>query len=778
MEQYARFIVRHPIHVLVCIAVVTGIAIAQLPHLRFEIQRRAQLPQGHPYVRTQNAIADLFGGETTVIVGVIPRTGDVFTVPVLGKIQRITAELEKQPGVVFGTVFSIAAGRVKSVQATEEGIELHPFLGSLPTTPAALAALRAEVLADPIFSHTLVGADGRAAAIVADFDDQLTDAEIFRAVERVVQPERDGDVEIAIGGAPLVRAYIATYTKQMGYLFLAAVLVIGLVHFEAFRTVQAMLLPLVTALLSVVWSLGLLAASGEPLDTWSALTPIVILAVAAGHAVQILKRYYEECDRGVANSEAVVRSLVAVGPVMITAGVIASAGFASLTTFGVATVRVFGLTLAFGILSALILEMSFIPACRVLVRRRALPRVTAFPRRTLLGISLAMLARVVTRQPKRVLGTAAVLMAIAVFGIVRVHVNNSFHEWFPADSRLRLDDATLNQRLAGTSTLYVLLQGHQDGDLLSPPVLRALGDLEAWLQRQENVGAAISIYDYVRHMHGAMTGEPAVPDDPALIEQYLFLYSMSGPDSLGSFIDTSRRSAVLRAYARTDEAEYGAQLLAQLRQFAKARFNRLPVTVQIGGGALGVQSALNEVVVREKVVNMLQVGAIILALSTVALRSFTGGLLVITPLVVAVTLSLGIMGFADTWLSVGTATVSAMGVSIGADFAIYLIYRIREEIRSGAPIDDAVVRALHTAGAGVCFVASAVVLGYLVLSLSGFRLWVHLGVLTAVMMAMSALAALTILPALVAVIRPTFLVGQPLARDDAVAVKPGAATAT
>ena len=72
---------------------------------------------------------------------------------------------------------------------------------------------------------------------------------------------------------------------------------IGLVHYEAFRTVQAMVLPLVTALLSVVWALGIMGLLGLPMDTWSAITPVVILAIAAGHAVQILKRYYEEYAR-------------------------------------------------------------------------------------------------------------------------------------------------------------------------------------------------------------------------------------------------------------------------------------------------------------------------------------------------------------------------------------------------------------------------------------------------------------------------------------------------
>ena len=66
-------------------------------------------------------------------------------------------------------------------------------------------------------------------------------------------------------------------------------------------------------------------------------------------------------------------------------------------------------------------------------------------------------------------------------------------------------------------------------------------------------------------------------------------------------------------------------------------------------------------------------------------------------------------------------------------------------------------RALVTSGTAIFFVSSAVALGYLVLVTSGFRAWVHLGGLTALMMVLSSLAAMTLVPALVILLRPRFL---------------------
>jgi len=50
----------------------------------------------------------------------------------------------------------------------------------------------------------------------------------------------------------------------------------------------------------------------------------------------------------------------------------------------------------------------------------------------------------------------------------------------------------------------------------------------------------------------------------------------------------------------------------------------------------------------------------------------------------------------------------------------------------------------------------------LVLPLSGFSAWIHLGVLTALMMGVSALATLTIIPALFITTRPKMLGAVPM----------------
>ncbi len=763
-RRWGEFVVRHPRSLIAGVLLVTAICAIGATRLRLSIREQDQLPQGHLYVQVYNRINQQFGGGAAVVIGVIPHAGDIFTPATLAKVARITTKLEAMPELARGSVWSLAAGRVKRMAIVDGELDVSPLMPAVPADADGLRRLRQETMADPRFVETLVSGDGRATAIIADFPTEAQGPRLQEAIEAIVAPERDAQTDIVIAGGPVIVAALDRAAAQMAVLFPIALLVIGLVHYEAFRTWQAMILPLVTALLSVVWALGFMGWLGFPLDTWSAITPVAILAVAAGHAVQILKRYYEEYAILADSRAAVVSSVAHVGPVMVTAGLIAAAGFASLATFDVNSIRVFGLLMAAGILSALVIEMTFTPAVRVLLpapRQREQRRERD---ERWLGAALRRIADMVVRRPALVLGIAALMLAPALVGARRVAVDNSLRGLFPAGGQLRRDDAVINSRFAGSSTLRLLVEGDADGALEEPEVLHAIDDLQRFLESFPEIGHTVSIVDYLKQMDRVMrdggSTNGSLPATRRLVGQYLFLYSLSGPDDLSGLVDAAYRQGAILAYSRSDESAFAEQLFRRTRAFVDQRFRGLPVHVGVAGGSLGAQVALNAVVVREKVRNIAQVGIIIFVLSALALRSLVGGAFVLLPLAVALGITVGVMGWTGIWLSMSTSAVMAMGVSIGADFAIYLVFRLREELVC-ATLGDGVRRALVTSGTAIFYVSSAVTLGYLVLVCSGFRGWVHLGGLTALMMALASLAAVTVLPALVMVLRPRFVLPQP-----------------
>jgi len=113
------------------------------------------------------------------------------------------------------------------------------------------------------------------------------------------------------------------------------------------------------------------------------------------------------------------------------------------------------------------------------------------------------------------------------------------------------------------------------------------------------------------------------------------------------------------------------------------------------------------------------------------------------------------MGWTGIRLNVGTAFIASLAVGVGADYAIYLIYRLREELARGVDEATAVHATLTTAGKAILFVALAVAGGYGVLIVS-YQFYPHLwlAILIMITMLVSSLSALTVLPAIILALRP------------------------
>jgi len=169
--------------------------------------------------------------------------------------------------------------------------------------------------------------------------------------------------------------------------------------------------------------------------------------------------------------------------------------------------------------------------------------------------------------------------------------------------------------------------------------------------------------------------------------------------------------------------------------------------------------AVNEHTTYGKLLNMLVVVATIWAVSSLMLRSPLAGLYVILPIIVTIVLLFGLLGWTGIRLDMGSASIIAMAAGVGADYAIYFLYRLREERAHTADDAEALGGALKTSGRAVVFVAASIGAGFAVIGMTrffGLRLF---GTLMPAAMVISCLAALSIMPVLVLRTRPRFIFG-------------------
>ncbi len=774
MKRYAQWILRHRLAVIFAVTLITLVLAKFATHLDIVIDPVTMAPQSHPYVQATTRIDKMFGSKYLMLVGITPKEGDIFQPAVLERVERITEKLDRTPGVVRSTLISLTARQAKAIEGKDDSFEARPLLGKTPITPAEKDQLKAVLRSNPIYMNTVVSSDFKTAAILVELKERSDGFQkLVAPVYDVVNAEKSPEVDIAISGSPVYMGMIEQYAARINWLFPIALLVIGLLHYEAFRTKQGLILPLVTALMAVVWGLGLMGVFGLTLDIFNSPTPVLILAVAAGHAVQLLKRYYEEYEQirtaspttppKQANNEAVVRSIEGVGSVMLIAGGVAALGFFSLVVFEIQTIRTFGLFTGAGILSALVLEMTFIPAIRSLLAPPLVVQASAQKKPHLWDRITTGIANQVIPENKRfrVMCCLFLFSVLCAAGMNRVVLNSDSKNFFAQNLSFQKENAFLDTQLGGTSALYILIEGNAPDTIKNPAVLQAMDSTQRFAQTLPLVGKTISMVDFLKRMNQAMHADAIhqhrLPESTELISQYLLLYSLSGESTdFDTYVDYGYQNAKITLLLKTSSSAQVRVILDQLKAHTAQVFGP---NVKVSFGGEGAQTiALSDTLIQGKILNIVQLGLAVFVISTLAFRAFTAGVIVLMPLVMAVLAVFGAMGALGIPLNVPNALISAMAVGIGADYAIYLLYRMREQAHFKQAPHAVVQIALTTAGKAALYVASAVAGGYGVLALSwGYNVHLWLSMFIVLAMVVSVLGALTLVPSLVLYWQPNFI---------------------
>ncbi|MDR1586100.1 MAG: MMPL family transporter, partial [Treponema sp.] len=123
-------------------------------------------------------------------------------------------------------------------------------------------------------------------------------------------------------------------------------------------------------------------------------------------------------------------------------------------------------------------------------------------------------------------------------------------------------------------------------------------------------------------------------------------------------------------------------------------------------------------------------------------------------------INFGVMGFVGIKLNIGTSMVASLSVGVGIDYTIHCLEAFKREYRASGGKGDFLRRTFLTSGKAIIINAVSVGAGFAVLLFSEFTMLADLGLLIAITMFSSALISLTVLPALLTIVKPRFVMDK------------------
>ncbi len=602
-------------------------------------------------------------------------------------------------------------------------------------------ALVEEVTTSPFYDRLLLSDDDRSSALivsVADFDTADARRRLVNDVRAATEPLREAGFDVdVVGSTALSAALDEVSASEARRAFPIALLGSLVVLALLLRSVRATAVVAACSAVTVVLTLGLVAASGRPLTMVTTALPPLLWVLSMGNIVHVLRRYQVVARDG-GGHRAVDEAVAATRRACVLASVTTAAGFASLMVAPMQPVRELGAFAAAGILMSLPVTLGLGP---VLIERLRVPQ--AGPGR---GRSGLRWGRVALERPGTVLAVGTTVLVAACACLVLIRVESNPLSFLPADHPTVDSYRRVGGRVAGFYTLEVVLA--PDGDWRRAESLAVIDRIADELARSEVVSRVLSPVDVVRQLAwwdaGFADGSYAVPGSDEEVARLIRSPGAAGED-LVSVLVTPDGSRV-RVSAMVDEMDEGRFL--GLVDRAEHLVAELPEgwSGTVTGQVLRLVNAQQRLV-RTQLVSLATAGVLVFACLWVGLGSARLVSLAVVPNLAPLLAAFAAMGILGMPLDAGTVMVASIALGIAVDNTAHVLESVRRRLAAGSPVREAVRWTLERAGSAMVVTSVTAAIGFLSLTASRFVPIRDFGVLAAVAMIAALAGDLVLLPA-------------------------------
>lgn len=470
----------------------------QLRKISIENTVRMYMPQSsESYQRMLKAEED-YG--SMMVLGISMETsGETILTP---EYIKIVQDVTDQIGNVDYVESIDSIANMDFIVGEDGSLKASSILGEDYTgSPEDMAAIKQRLVDwQEMYNRVIITDDGKTTQLMITLQpkdengDMLNSKKQMKAlhdIQKICETALEGsDLEVRYFGDPVLSDNGYTFmVSDLLVLIPFVALVVLLSLYFSFHTWSGTLLPLITVLMATVWSVGIMCMLNVTFTIIGSVIPVCLVACGSAYGIHVLTHYYIGLDKieGEITKEshagAIEYGLKDVWIAVVLAGVTTVAGFISNITSPIMPLKTFSVFAAAGVVFSLLLSMTFIPAMlyvtpisKVGKHWRNKNRISAKLKMKLekqlkrqggktsaeaTTNTLYMIYHFFSGTKPRLIVSTAVLLLVAVIGFKMLIVDTALVNYFPPDSKFREDISYVDEHLAGSNTLYLIVSGEE-----------------------------------------------------------------------------------------------------------------------------------------------------------------------------------------------------------------------------------------------------------------------------------------------------------------------------
>ena len=652
-----------------------------------------------------------------------------------------------------------------------------------------------EILNSPIFRNFVISENGNTSGIIVNIKENkkleniknLSKEEIEAYKDKIKKQNHEnileirqviqsyGDIgKIYLGGIPMIADDMMTFIKSDIVVFgLGVLLFIIATLWFVFRKLIWIIVPISSCLFSVVIMMGLLGILGWKVTVISSNFIALMLILTMAMNIHMSTRFLQLRKDHPTKDNFEIISLTTnkmFWPILYTVFTTVFA-FLSLIFSGIKPIIDFGWMMTFGLITSFIVTftllptlLNFAPTKNISLKKEQESKITNF-------LSLLSL-----NNKNTIFGVTGVVIILSVIGISKLEVENSFINYFNKNTEIYKGMKLIDEELGGTTPLEIILKfpdnkseetSTEDDEFEDWGDEESVDDEKYWFTK-DKIDKISAVHNYLDSLPqvGKVLSFSSIIDVATQLNNNKPLGTLE-MGVLYSKIPESIKTEIIDPYLsiENNEARISLRIIdsqENLRRNDLINKINFDLKNKIGleesefklAGVLILFNNLLQSLFTSQILTLGLVMIGIFSMFVILFRNIKLSLIGVVPNFIAAFFILGIIGLLGIPLDMMTITIAAITIGIAVDNSIHYIYRFKEEFSNIKNYNETLKKCHSTVGVAILNTSITIVFGFSILVFSKFIPTIYFGMFTGLAMLLAMISVLTLLPALILIIKP------------------------
>lgn len=732
------------------IIVISILSFIPLSHLKFDFSLDNMFPLNDPDVNYYKEFQSKFHTEVdeeVIFIG-LKNSNGIFKTEFLKKIDILTQYLTKLNHIA--KVYSLTNSSFISYKNGE--FNASPLIHL--NQPEKYLEDSIQLFNSEEYRQLLISKKGTSIAIAAFNQPWLSHLEkkqLLYKIQHKLDELKFSESHIA-AKIRIETTYIEEIKKNIKTYLIVSLFTVVLALYFIFKSLSAIIVPLIIIFISNIWSLAILTLCGYSVDVLTSLMPPVLSIICMSNIIHLSTKYRELLNTGFLKEEALTKTFRELKLPTFLAALTTAVGFFTLSMTNILPIRTFGMFMGLGVLLSYAITYLFLFAYYN-ITPEPFP-IQSNKQNKLWSMFLNWLYSKVIRHKRSIIWGSCLILFVSLYFTFKIQINGSLLEEIPARNALLSDYKFIEDEFYGTRNFEMELALINEKDsFYNLERLREVEQIQVILKDSLNIACIISplsLYKGTNKVfHAGDKTFFTLPSNQDQINDYTEkINETQYSDEMHRYLSEDRNS--LRISGKLPDLtikEFEGLSHRFEKYFSRSNFKN-NYTYKFTGSSIifdKIAYSLTNNLFNGLIIAFILIGLI----GYYMMKSYRMVVISLIPNFLALLIMAGIMGLLGIHLKADTAVIFSISFGIAVDNTIHFLNRFKLELKLDLTISNALRRTFLEVGRPMMITTLILLLGFLSLLTSSFGGTFYIGLLISISLFFALILNLTILPILI-----------------------------